>query len=56
MKQTHFEIQFYIEKHWWQKVLDDLSDLVVFSLSPKYNVGLCPFRKVATFMYNVGLC
>ena len=33
-KQTHLKIQFYIEKHVWQKVLGNLSDIVVFSISP----------------------
>ena len=33
-KLTHLKIQFYIEKHVWQKVLGNLSDILVFSPSP----------------------
>ena len=33
-KQTHLKIQFYIDKHVWQKALGGLSDIVVFSPNP----------------------
>ena len=35
-KQTHLKIQFYIEKHVWQKILGNFSDIASFSPSPTY--------------------
>ena len=40
-KQTHLKIKFYIEKHVWQKVLGNLSDIIVSSPSPNTYFIIC---------------